>query len=61
MSERSAEMGETEKAERDDDDRRGNGDEKRETAGVFRPEQIEQADDQDRSGREFLRMRNPRY
>src|SRR5207302_7466762 len=30
----------------------------RETAGVFRAEQIEQADDKDSRGREFLRMRN---
>ena len=58
MSDRSAEMRETEKSERDDDDHRWNGDEKGEAAGVLRPEQIQQADDEDGRRREFFRMRH---
>src|SRR3989442_14147202 len=58
MTDRSAQMWKTKKAERDDDDRRRNGDKKCETAGVFRAEQIKQANDEDRRGRAFLRMRD---
>jgi hypothetical protein len=58
MTDRTAEMRETEQSERDDNDQSWNGDEKREPAGMFRAEQIQQADDEDSRGREFFRMRN---
>ena len=41
MAHRFTEMRKTEQSERDDNDRCGNGDEKRETAGVLWTEQIE--------------------
>src|SRR5205823_3993837 len=58
VSNRSAEMRQAKQTKRDDDDRRRHRDEKRETAGVLRPEQIQQADNKNRSGRKFLRMRD---
>ena len=51
-------MRKTEETQSNDDDRSRNGDEKRETAGVFRSEQIQQADEEDGCRREFFRMRH---
>ena len=58
MPDRYAEMREAEKSEHDDNDRGWNGNQKREAAGVFRAEQIEQSDEEDRGGGEFFRMRH---
>ena len=58
MSQRSAEMGETEQAKSNDDDGGWNGNKERETAGVFRSEQIKQTYEEDGRRRELLRMRN---
>src|SRR6266705_2400683 len=51
-------MRKTEKSERDDNDRSRNRNQKGETTGVFRPEQIEQTNDENCRGSEFFRMRN---
>src|SRR4029453_11145647 len=58
MSQRSAEMGETEQTKRNDDDGGWNGNQERETAGVFRSEKVEQTYEEDCRRRELFRMWN---
>ena len=58
MSKGDAEMGEAEQAKGNDDERGWNRDEEGETAGVFRSEQVKQADDEDGRRRELFRVRD---
>ena len=58
MTERLAEMRQAEKPKNNHDDRGRDRNKKREAAGLFRSEQIEQSDDKNRSRSEFFRMRH---
>src|SRR6266567_2354713 len=58
MSNRFPHMRQTEKAENNDDDGGWHRNQKGETAGMFRSEQIEQPDNEDGRGRELFRMRH---
>src|SRR5438552_17374325 len=58
MSNRFPHVWQTEKPENNDDDSGWYRNQKSETAGVFRSKQIEQPNNEDGRGSEFLRMRN---
>src|SRR5260370_7140039 len=58
MSERFANVRQSENAEHDDDDRGWHRNQEGETTGMFGPEQVEQSNDENGGSSEFFRMRH---